>query len=98
MMLLISLATCVAFFYSLVMLFVDPARGFFWAMALLIDGMLLGHWLEMRSVCQASGALDQLARLLPDTAERIWADHHRCRRSVAGGRYCTGAAGRQCAS
>ena len=74
MMLLISLAICVAFFYSLVMLFVDPASGFFWEMALLIDVMLLGHWLEMRSVRQASGALDQLAKLLPDTAERIDAD------------------------
>lgn len=62
MMLLISLAICVAFFYSLVMLFVDPASGFFWEMALLIDVMLLGHWLEMRSVRQASGALDQLAK------------------------------------
>ena len=58
-------------FYSLVMLFVDPTSGFFWEMALLIDVMLLGHWLEMRSVRQASGALDQLAKLLPDTAERI---------------------------
>ena len=71
MMLLISLAICVAFVYSLVMLFVDPASGFFWEMALLIDVMLLGHWLEMRSVRQASGALDKLAKLLPDTAERV---------------------------
>ncbi len=74
MMLLISLAISVAFVYSLVMLFIDPASGFFWEMALLIDVMLLGHWLEMRSVRQASGALDQLARLLPDTAERIGDD------------------------
>ncbi len=58
MMLLISLAICVAFFYSFVMIFVDPTSGFFWEMALLIDVMLLGHWLEMRSVRQASGALD----------------------------------------
>jgi len=74
MMLLISLAICVAFFYSFVMIFVDPTSGFFWEMALLIDVMLLGHWLEMRSVRQASGALDQLAKLLPDTAERLDAD------------------------
>ena len=73
MMVLISLAISVAFVYSLVMLFIDPTSGFFWEMALLIDVMLLGHWLEMRSVRQASGALDQLAKLLPDTAERI--DH-----------------------
>ncbi|MFO7634655.1 MAG: heavy metal translocating P-type ATPase [Caldilinea sp.] len=71
MMVLISLAILVAFVYSLVMLFIDPASGFFWEMALLIDVMLLGHWLEMRSVRQASGALDQLAKLLPDTAEQI---------------------------
>ena len=71
MMLLISLAISVAFGYSLVMLFIDPASGFFWEMALLIDVMLLGHWLEMRSVRQASGALDQLARLLPDTADQL---------------------------
>ncbi len=74
MMVLISLAISVAFIYSLVMLWVDPASGFFWEMALLIDVMLLGHWLEMRSVRQASGALGQLARLLPDTAERIGDD------------------------
>jgi len=71
MMVLISLAISVAFVYSLVMLFIDPASGFFWEMALLIDVMLLGHWLEMRSVRQAAGALNQLARLLPDTAEQI---------------------------
>ncbi len=71
MMLLISLAISVAFVYSLVMLFIDPTSGFFWEMALLIDVMLLGHWLEMRSVRQASGALNQLARLLPDTADQI---------------------------
>jgi Cu2+-exporting ATPase len=71
MMLLISLAISVAFFYSLVMIFIDPTSGFFWEMALLIDVMLLGHWLEMRSVRQASGALNQLAKLLPDTAEQI---------------------------
>ena len=74
MMTLISLAVSVAFVYSLVMAFVDPASGFFWEMALLIDVMLLGHWLEMRSVRQASGALDQLAKLMPDTAERVTAD------------------------
>jgi Cu2+-exporting ATPase len=71
MMLLISLAISVAFVYSLVMIFIDPTSGFFWEMALLIDVMLLGHWLEMRSVRQASGALNQLARLLPDTADQI---------------------------
>ncbi len=74
MMTLISLAITVAFVYSLAIIFVNPHSGFFWEMALLIDVMLLGHWLEMRSVRQASGALNELAKLMPDTAERIGAD------------------------
>jgi P-type Cu2+ transporter len=74
MMTLISLAISVAFIYSLAALWIDPQGGFFWEMALLIDVMLLGHWLEMRSVRQASGALNELAKLMPDTAERIRAD------------------------
>jgi Cu2+-exporting ATPase len=44
---------------------------FFWELVTLIDIMLLGHWIEMRSVRQASGALDSLAKLMPDTAERL---------------------------
>ena len=71
MMLLISLAITVAFVYSVFALFVNPTGGFFWEMATLIDIMLLGHWIEMRSVRQASGALNELAKLLPDTAERL---------------------------
>lgn len=74
MMTLISLAITVAFIYSVAALWIDPAGGFFWEMALLIDVMLLGHWLEMRSVRQASGALNELAKLMPDTAERIGSD------------------------
>ncbi len=74
MMLLISLAITVAFLYSLFALLVDPMGGFFWEMATLIVIMLLGHWLEMRSVRQASGALNELAKLMPDTADRIRAD------------------------
>ncbi|MEX1020305.1 MAG: heavy metal translocating P-type ATPase [Litorilinea sp.] len=73
MMVLISLAITVAYIYSLATIWLDPAAGFFWEMALLIDVMLLGHWLEMRSVRQASGALDELAKLMPDAAERITA-------------------------
>ncbi len=75
MMTLISLAITVAFVYSVFAMFVDPESGFFWEMATLIDIMLLGHWLEMRSVRQASGALKELAKLMPDTAERILADN-----------------------
>ncbi len=71
MMTLISLAISVAFVYSLFAVFVSPDSGFFWEMATLIDVMLLGHWIEMRSVRQASGALNELAKLMPDTAERI---------------------------
>ncbi len=71
MMTLISLAIAVAFAYSIFALFAAPGSGFFWEMATLIDVMLLGHWLEMRSVRRASGALNELARLMPDTAERI---------------------------
>jgi P-type Cu2+ transporter len=74
MMTLISLAILVAFVYSLAALWIDPTGGFFWEMALLIDVMLLGHWLEMRSVRQASGALNELAKLMPDEAERLRSD------------------------
>jgi P-type Cu2+ transporter len=73
MMTLISLAISVAFIYSVAAQFINLGEGFFWELVTLIDIMLLGHWLEMRSVRQASGALNELARLMPDTAERI---HH----------------------
>lgn len=74
MMMLISLAITVAFVYSIGALFMGSATGFFWELVTLIDIMLLGHWVEMRSVRQASGALDELAKLMPDTAERITGD------------------------
>lgn len=74
MMLLISLAISVSFIYSLAALFADLGEGFFWELVTLIDVMLLGHWIEMRSVRQASGALDALAKLMPDTAEHIMPD------------------------
>jgi Cu2+-exporting ATPase len=74
MMLLISLAITVAFLYSLFAAVTGSSMGFFWEMATLIDIMLLGHWLEMRSVRQASGALNELAKLMPDTAERLRPD------------------------
>ncbi|HEX7234286.1 MAG TPA: copper-translocating P-type ATPase, partial [Nitrosospira sp.] len=73
MMTLISLAISVAFLYSVAAQFLNLGEGFFWELVTLIDIMLLGHWLEMRSVRQASGALNELAKLMPDTAERI---HH----------------------
>jgi P-type Cu2+ transporter len=73
MMTLISLAISVAFIYSVAAQFINLGEGFFWELVTLIDIMLLGHWLEMRSVRQASGALNELAKLMPDSAERI---HH----------------------
>ena len=80
MMTLISLAISVAFVYSVATVIFGLGGDFFWELVTLIDIMLLGHWLEMRSVRQASGALDELAKLLPDTAERIGAEG-RSRRS-----------------
>src|SRR5260221_10581006 len=74
MMTLISLAISVSFIYSLATTFVNLGEGFFWELVTLIDIMLLGHWIEMRSVRQASGALNTLAKLMPDTAERLRPD------------------------
>lgn len=74
MMTLISLAISVAFIYSLAAFFFSLGGTFFWELVTLIDIMLLGHWIEMRSVRQASGALNELAKLMPDTAEHIKAD------------------------
>jgi Cu2+-exporting ATPase len=74
MMTLISLAITVALVYSLATLFLPGQTSFFWELVTLIDIMLLGHWIEMRSVRQASGALDELAKLMPDTAERVLPD------------------------
>jgi Cu2+-exporting ATPase len=74
MMTLISLAISVAFVYSVAALFLPDTMDFFWELVTLIDIMLLGHWLEMRSVRQASGALTELAKLMPDMAERVLPD------------------------
>jgi P-type Cu2+ transporter len=74
MMTLISLAISVAFIYSLAVLFLETSMTFFWELVTLIDIMLLGHWIEMRSIRQASGALNELAKLMPDIAERIDVD------------------------
>lgn len=74
MMTLISLAISIAFVYSLLAQLARLGEGFFWELVTLIDVMLLGHWLEMRSVRQASGALNELAKLMPDTAERLLPD------------------------
>ncbi len=71
MMTLIAMALSVAFVYSIASTFVNLGQSFYWELVTLIDVMLLGHWIEMRSVRQASGALQELSKLLPDTAERV---------------------------
>ncbi|MDY7109742.1 MAG: heavy metal translocating P-type ATPase [Planctomycetota bacterium] len=71
MMTLIALAIVVAFVYSALVSLGVPGRVFFWELATLIDVMLLGHWIEMRSVMGASGALEELVRLMPSEAHRL---------------------------
>jgi Cu2+-exporting ATPase len=71
MMTLISLAITVAFAFSLAVTLGYPGEPLWWELASLVTIMLLGHWIEMRSISQASGALRELARLLPGTAQRI---------------------------
>lgn len=76
MMLLIGLAITVAFVSSwgASLGLLDHQLDFWWELALLIVIMLLGHWIEMRSLAQTTSALDSLAALLPDEAERVTAD------------------------
>ncbi len=71
MMSLISLAISVAFFFSLAVTLGYEGMDLWWELATLVTIMLLGHWIEMKSVMQASGALRALAGLLPDKALRI---------------------------
>src|SRR6202140_2144847 len=71
MMTLISLAIIVAFGTSLAASFGLFEIEVWWELASLITIMVLGHWLEMRAISQARGALNALAALLPDTAERV---------------------------
>lgn len=71
MMTLISLAITVAYIYSSAVVFGLKGDVFFWELATLIDIMLLGHWLEMKSVMGASTALEKLSQLIPDKAHLI---------------------------
>lgn len=71
MMTLIALAIAVAYVYSSAVVFGLPGKFFFWELATLIDIMLLGHWIEMKSVMGASRALEELARLMPSEAHLI---------------------------
>jgi P-type Cu2+ transporter len=71
MMTLVALAITVAFVYSSLVVFGLPGSVFFWETATLVDLMLLGHWIEMRSVMGASAALEKLVALLPAEAHRL---------------------------
>ena len=74
MMTLIALAITTAYVYSGAIVFGLSGEDFFWELATLIDIMLLGHWIEMRSVMGASRALEELARLMPSEAHRLQPD------------------------
>jgi len=74
MMTLIGLAIGVAYGYSSLVVFGLPGQVFFWELATLIDIMLLGHWIEMRSVMGASRALEELVKLMPAEAHRLRED------------------------
>ncbi|SFD45005.1 Cu2+-exporting ATPase [Lentibacillus persicus] len=71
MMTLIGLAILVAYGYSTLTVFGWEGSDFFWELATLIDIMLLGHWLEMRSVMGASNALEELVKLMPNEAHKL---------------------------
>ncbi|NDI33236.1 cadmium-translocating P-type ATPase [Chengkuizengella sediminis] len=71
MMTLIALAITVAYVYSSFTVFELAGKDFFWELATLIDIMLLGHWIEMRSIMGASNALEELVKLMPSEAHVI---------------------------
>ncbi len=71
MMTLISLAIIVAYVYSTASVFGLAENNFFWELATLVDIMLLGHWIEMRSIMGASKALEELAKLMPSEAHLL---------------------------
>lgn len=71
MMTLIALAIIVAYIYSSLTVFILKGNDFFWELATLIVIMLLGHWIEMKSVMGASKALEELVKLMPETAHLI---------------------------
>ncbi|MBK3332124.1 cadmium-translocating P-type ATPase [Persephonella atlantica] len=71
MMTLIGTAISVAFFYSALTVITGFGREFFWELATLIDVMLLGHWIEAKSVLGASRALEELVKIMPTTAHLV---------------------------
>ena len=74
MMTLISVAISTAYFYSSAVIFGLPGKLFFWELVTLIDIMLLGHWIEMRSIMGASRALEELVKLMPSEAHKLLPD------------------------
>jgi Cu2+-exporting ATPase len=74
MMTLISLAISVAFVFSVAVTAGFPGMDLWWELATLVTIMILGHWIEMRSISRAEGALKALAKLLPATAVRLTGD------------------------
>ncbi len=74
MMILIAIAITVAYVYSSAVVFGLSGTVFFWELATLVSIMLLGHWIEMRSILGASRALEELARLMPSEAHKLMLD------------------------
>jgi Cu2+-exporting ATPase len=74
MMTLIAIAVTTAYGYSSIVVFGLSGKVFFWELATLIDIMLLGHWIEMKSVMGASQALEELAKLMPSDAHKLMPD------------------------
>ena len=74
MMTLIGLAITVAFVYSSATVFGLIGKPFFWELATLVDVMLVGHWVEMKSIMGASKSLEELARLMPSEAHKLMRD------------------------
>jgi len=74
MMTLVAVAITTAYGYSSAVVFGLTGKVFFWELATLVDVMLLGHWIEMKSVMGASKALEELARLMPSDAHKVLPD------------------------
>ena len=74
MMTLVAVALATAYLYSSAVVFGLTGKMFFWELATLVDIMLLGHWIEMKSVMGASKALEELAKLMPSDAHKLMPD------------------------
>jgi Cu2+-exporting ATPase len=74
MMTLIGVAISAAYFYSSAVVFGLQGKLFYWELVTLIDIMLLGHWIEMRSIMGASRALEELVKLMPSEAHKLFSD------------------------